>query len=120
MNRQRNKPRETDDDVQPADAGLDEETIRAEEALEDDNTPDRLVDEDEEQPPAELYGASPADEDLTVVNKQEIGGGQGADEAELARVHPLDGKPWDGDEEELLPPDPSVAKDYPEQNPKGR
>lgn len=116
MSRQRVQKRspEANDKVLPADTGKDEGTISAEEAMEDSRTPERLIDEDEEQTPDELYGASPADEDLTVVDKGEIGGGRGADEAELGRVNPLDGKPWDGDPNEPLPPDPSVDKDYPE------
>ncbi|HCN45356.1 MAG TPA: phosphotransferase system, HPr-related protein, partial [Pseudomonas sp.] len=47
-----------------------------------------------------------ADQQLRRVDSDEIGGGIGLDEAELARSAPLDGKPWtdrvsppEGDEE---------------------
>lgn len=36
------------------------------------------------------------DQQLTIVGPDEIGGGQGLDEAEWAQLEPLDGKPWDG------------------------
>lgn len=68
---------------------------------EDDLSPETLFDEsgargpEEEYPEESLEG--PADAELTTVNASEIGGGSGLDEAELGRIEPLDGKPWDGD-----------------------
>lgn len=43
----------------------------------------------------------PMDKELSVVDAAEIGGGSGLDEAELSRVDPLDGKPWDGQADSL-------------------
>ena len=59
---------------------------------------------------------------LLIYNKEQIGGATGLDEAELARRHPLDGKPWDGpadgdedsgvsDGDALLDEDDSVLSD---------
>lgn len=83
---------------------------------EDDLSPETLFDEsgargpEEEYPEESLEG--PADAELTTVNASEIGGGWGLDEAELAHVKPLDGKPWDGDED-LDMDDEELAGDAP-------
>lgn len=53
------------------------------------------------------------DDDLRVVGADEIGAGAGLDEAELARVDPLDGKPWDGDRREGLGAAPLADEDFP-------
>lgn len=64
----------------------------------DDLTPDNLVNEDGARSPAEAGGASgAADERLSRKRENQIGAGDGLDEAELARAHPLDGEPWDGE-----------------------
>lgn len=52
-------------------------------------------------------------DDLRVVDADEIGAGTGLDEAELARVDPLDGKPWDGDRQEGLSAPPVTDEDFP-------
>lgn len=64
----------------------------------DDLSPDTLLDETGARDPFEPGdGNGPADMDLREVDAQEIGGGFGLDEAELARSAPLDGKPWTDD-----------------------
>lgn len=72
----------------------------------DDLSPDTLYDQTGARDPSERGGAGPADQQLRRVDSDEIGGGIGLDEAELARSAPLDGKPWtdrvsppEGDEE---------------------
>ena len=64
----------------------------------DDLSPDTLLDETGARDPHEPgSGDGPADMDLREVDADEIGGGFGLDEAELARSAPLDGKPWTDD-----------------------
>ena len=71
---------------------------------EDDLSPETLYDEsgarDSDEYSEESQGG-PMDTELTTVNASQIGGGSGLDEAELGRVKPLDGKPWDGEEDSL-------------------
>lgn len=62
----------------------------------DDLSPETLIDETGARSPEERGDDEPADRDLTIVGEEEIGGGSGLDEAELARKRPLDGEPWDG------------------------
>ncbi|BDM22916.1 phosphotransferase system, HPr-related protein [Pseudomonas sp. LRP2-20] len=64
----------------------------------DDLSPDTLLDESGARAPHEPGGSGgPADQTLRRVDADEIGGGFGLDEAELARSAPLDGKPWTDD-----------------------
>ncbi|MBK5001865.1 HPr-related protein [Pseudomonas sp. S31] len=64
----------------------------------DDLSPDTLLDETGARDPHEPGDAGgPADKRLRRVDAQEIGGGIGLDEAELARSAPLDGEPWTDD-----------------------
>ncbi|MFG0408153.1 phosphotransferase system, HPr-related protein [Pseudomonas sp. NY5710] len=64
----------------------------------DDLSPDTLLDETGARDPHEPGGGDgPADMDLREVDADEIGGGFGLDEAELARSAPLDGEPWTDD-----------------------
>lgn len=58
----------------------------------DDLSPEILIPEDGSRSPYEPGGSTPQDESLSIVNEDEIGEGYGLDEAELARVDPLDGK----------------------------
>lgn len=58
------------------------------------------IDEDGYQIEEPLNGPDAERDDLRVVRKNEIGAGGGLDEAELARVDPLDGEAWDGEEDE--------------------
>ncbi|UVJ44782.1 serine kinase/phosphatase [Pseudomonas sp. LS1212] len=59
----------------------------------DDLDLETMIDEDGARSAHELGNGKPADCELTVVNEDDIGGGNGLDEAELARRDPLDGKP---------------------------
>ncbi|MBH3409355.1 MULTISPECIES: phosphotransferase system, HPr-related protein [Pseudomonas] len=64
----------------------------------DDLSPDTLLDETGARDPHEPGdGSGPADKTLRHVDAEEIGGGIGLDEAELARSAPLDGEPWTDD-----------------------
>lgn len=63
----------------------------------DDLSPDTLLDETGARDPYEEGEGGPADQALRRVGVDEIGGGLGLDEAELARSAPLDGKPWTDD-----------------------
>lgn len=61
----------------------------------DDMSPDTLFDESGARDPYEPgTDDGPADKTLREVGANEIGGGIGLDEAELARSAPLDGEPW--------------------------
>lgn len=60
----------------------------------DDLSPDTLYDQTGARDPREPGGNGPVDQHLRHVDADEIGGGIGLDEAELARSAPLDGKPW--------------------------
>jgi len=61
----------------------------------DDLSPDTLFDETGARDPDEPgSGEGPADSTLRQVGADEIAGGIGLDEAELARSAPLDGEPW--------------------------
>ncbi|QHG65120.1 phosphotransferase system, HPr-related protein [Pseudomonas putida] len=63
----------------------------------DDLSPDTLLDETGARDPHEPGDGGPADQALRHVDADEIGGGIGLDEAELARSAPLDGEPWTDD-----------------------
>lgn len=63
----------------------------------DDLSPDTLLDETGARDPYEPGSGGPADQTLRHVDADEIGGGIGLDEAELARSAPLDGEPWTDD-----------------------
>jgi len=64
----------------------------------DDMSPDTLLDESGARDPYEPgTDDGPADKTLREVGADEIGGGIGLDEAELARSAPLDGEPWTDD-----------------------
>lgn len=79
------------------DAGLTGASHPGEGATDDDMTPDTLLPEDGSRTSSEAGSGSPADSTLRRVDQDEIGGGEGLDEAELARARPLDGKPWSQD-----------------------
>ena len=59
----------------------------------DDLSPETLFDESGARSPRERGQGPPADQDLSIVDEADIGEGGGLDEAELARIMPLDGKP---------------------------
>lgn len=60
----------------------------------DDLSPETLLDETAARDAGEPGSGDAADYDLSIVDEAEIGAGGGLDEAQEARVHPLDGKPW--------------------------
>lgn len=77
----------------------------------DDMAPETLIREDGARHQFEQGGSGPADRDLETVSADEIGAGGGLDEAEEARLDPLDGKPWDGDPDDPLTPEPGVNQE---------
>lgn len=60
----------------------------------DDLAPEILIHEDGARSPFEPGDDVPADRTYRVVRRDEAGGTFGLDEAELARIDPLDGEPW--------------------------
>ncbi|WP_460120877.1 serine kinase/phosphatase [Pseudomonas sp. S2_C03] len=74
-------------------AGMTGASTADHEATDDDLSPETLIREDGARDAREAGGDGQADWDLSVVDENEIGGGDGLDEAELARRRPLDGKP---------------------------
>ncbi|AUG04273.1 serine kinase/phosphatase [Pseudomonas sp. 09C 129] len=58
----------------------------------DELTPENLIREDGARSAHEAGEDQPADWDLSIVDENDIGGGNGLDEAELAQRDPLDGK----------------------------
>ncbi|UZE22882.1 serine kinase/phosphatase [Pseudomonas sp. B21-056] len=58
----------------------------------DDMSPETLIREDGARDAHEAGGDEQADWDLSVVDENDIGGGDGLDEAEMADIDPLDGK----------------------------
>ncbi|MFB3302635.1 serine kinase/phosphatase [Pseudomonas sp. AMR01] len=57
----------------------------------DDLSPETLILEDGARDAREAGEDGPADYDLSIVDEDEIGGGNGLDEAELADLDPVDG-----------------------------
>ncbi|MGH8386628.1 MAG: serine kinase/phosphatase [Pseudomonas sp.] len=62
------------------------------EPTDDDMSPETLIPDDGSRDGHEFGAGNPADWDLSIVDKDDIGGGDGLDEAELARRDPLDSK----------------------------
>lgn len=77
-------------------AGLTEASQPGAGPTDDDLSPETLIAEDGANSPLEAGEGALADKTFTLVDADNIGGGSGLDEAELARVDPLDGKKWDG------------------------
>jgi hypothetical protein len=64
----------------------------------DDMSPETLIPADGSESFAEAQESdAPNDLQLNPVDEDEIGGGDGLDEQELAYIDPLDGKKWDGE-----------------------
>jgi hypothetical protein len=82
-------------DERVREAGLTGASTEDHHSTDDDLAPEVLIREDGARSPEEEGDDSPADFDLTVVDEDDIGGGDGLDEAELGRLDPLDGKPED-------------------------
>jgi hypothetical protein len=62
------------------------------EPTDDDLSPETLIHEDGARGPQEAGEDHQADWDLSIVDEDDIGGGNGLDEAELAKRDPMDGK----------------------------
>ena len=61
------------------------------ESTDDDMSPETLIREDGARDAKEAGEGGQADWDLSIVDEDDIGGGNGPDEAELAKRDPLDG-----------------------------
>ena len=61
-------------------------------STDDDMSPETLIREDGARDASEAGDDEQADWDLSVVNENDIGGGDRLDEAEMADIDPLDGK----------------------------
>ncbi|WP_260961104.1 serine kinase/phosphatase [Pseudomonas citri] len=73
-------------------AGMTGGSMDDHQSTEDDLSPETLIREDGARDAHEAGADERADWDLSVVGKNDIGGGDGLDEAEMADVDPLDGK----------------------------
>jgi hypothetical protein len=62
------------------------------ESTDDDMSPETLIREDGARDAQEAGEGGQADWDLSIVDEQDIGGGNGLDEEEMARRDPLDSK----------------------------
>ena len=62
------------------------------ESTDDDMSPETLIREDGARDAQEAGEDDPADWDLSIVDEDDIGGGNGLDEEEMARRDPMDGK----------------------------
>jgi hypothetical protein len=78
-------------DERVREAGLTGASTADHEPTDDDMSPEKLIREDGARDAEEAGEGSPADWDLSLVYEDDIGGGNGLDEAELARRDPLDG-----------------------------
>ncbi|MCU1761292.1 serine kinase/phosphatase [Pseudomonas sp. 14P_8.1_Bac3] len=72
-------------------AGMTGASTADHEPTDDDMSPETLIREDGARDAREAGEEGQADWDLSVVDEDEIGGGNGLDEEELARRDPLDG-----------------------------
>ncbi|MBK5537137.1 serine kinase/phosphatase [Pseudomonas sp. TH05] len=72
-------------------AGLTGASTADHEPTDDDLSPETLIHEDGARSANETGDGEQADWDLSIVDEDDIGGGNGLDEAELARREPLDG-----------------------------
>jgi len=73
-------------------AGLTGASTDDHQPTDDDLSPETLIREDGARDAHEAGSDSRADWDLSIVDKDDIGGGHGLDEAELARRDPIDRK----------------------------
>ncbi|KPW19728.1 Uncharacterized protein ALO83_02268 [Pseudomonas cannabina pv. alisalensis] len=78
-------------DQRVREAGLTGASTDDHHSTDDDLSPEILIREDGARSASEQGEDDPADLDLTVVDEDDIGGGDGLDEEELAIVDPLDG-----------------------------
>jgi hypothetical protein len=80
-------------DAREAEAGLTGASTPDHHQTDDDLSPETLIHEDGARSPDEAGEDGPADLEVTIVNEDDIGGGNGLDEEEMAIVDPLDGRP---------------------------
>jgi hypothetical protein len=73
-------------------AGLSGPSTDDDQPTDDDLSPETLIREDGARDAHEAGNDSRADWDLSIVDEDDIGGGNGLDEAELALRDPMDGK----------------------------
>lgn len=73
-------------------AGMTGASTEDHEPTDDDLSPETLIREDGARDARELGEGNQADWDLSVVDEDDIGGGNGLDEAEMAQQDPMDGK----------------------------
>lgn len=78
-----------------------------------DRAADLSIDDAEAQPAQPGNDPEAQEDELRVVEKDEIGAGDGLDEAELGRVDPLNHQRWDGDSGEPLKSAPAADEGYP-------
>ena len=74
------------------DAGMTGASTADHESTDDDMSPETLIREDGARDAHEAGKGDQADWDLSVVDEDDIGGGNGLDEAEMAQQDPLDRK----------------------------
>ena len=79
-------------DERVREAGMTGASTADHESTDDDMSPETLIHEDGARDAREEGEDSPADYDLSVVGEEDIGGGDGLDEAELADLDPLNAK----------------------------
>ncbi|WP_411381277.1 serine kinase/phosphatase [Pseudomonas sp. MPB26] len=72
-------------------AGMTGASVADHESTDDDMSPETLIHDDGARDAREEGEDSPADYDLSVVDEDDIGGGNGLDEAELADLDPVNG-----------------------------
>ena len=80
-------------DTRASEAGMTGASTPDHHSTDDDMSPETLIREDGARSPKERGADTPADQDLSIVDEDEIGGGYGLDEEEKAILDPLDGKP---------------------------
>lgn len=107
-----NVPTSAESAQRASEAGLTEASMPGQGPTADDATPETLTPDDGSRSAEEAATpANAADNELTEVGEAGAGGRYGLDEAELGRVKPLDGKPWDGDPNEPLEPETTADED---------
>ncbi|MBC3300437.1 serine kinase/phosphatase [Pseudomonas sp. SWRI18] len=78
-------------DERVREAGMTGASVADHESTDDDMSPETLIREDGARDAREEGEDGPADYDLSVVDEDDIGGGNGLDEAELADLDPVNG-----------------------------
>jgi len=79
-------------DERVREAGMTGASVDDRQPTADDMSPETLIREDGARDALEAGDDEQADWDLSVVHENDIGGGDGLDEAEMADIDPLDGK----------------------------